>query len=138
MYFLDTNVIIDAIRGKFISVTQHFENVERKLISIPSVVIAELEYGARHSGDYTRRKKEFSDFIAPYPIVSFGEKEAVVYGIIREELSSKGQIIGNNDMLIAATVVANGGILVTHNTDEFSRISGLQTEDWRVYEEQTR
>ncbi len=35
-----------------------------------------------------------------------------------------------NDMLIAATVMAAGGILVTHNTKEFSRIAGIRLEDW--------
>ncbi len=34
------------------------------------------------------------------------------------------------DMLIAATVIANDGILVTHNVGEFSRIEGLVIEDW--------
>lgn len=33
-------------------------------------------------------------------------------------------------MLIAATVIANDGILVTHNVGEFSRIEGLVIEDW--------
>jgi tRNA(fMet)-specific endonuclease VapC len=33
-------------------------------------------------------------------------------------------------MLIAAIVLAHNGILVTHNTEEFSRIEGLKLEDW--------
>jgi predicted nucleic acid-binding protein len=33
-------------------------------------------------------------------------------------------------MLIAATVKANDGILVTNNTQEFSRVTGLTLEDW--------
>lgn len=131
MYFLDTNVIVDATRFNFKEIAEHISKAQTGSICIPSVAIAELEYGARHSRDYKSNLEKVKNFIAPYPIVSFGEKEAVAYGIIREELSSKGQVIGNNDMLIAATVLANGGILVTHNTDEFSRISGLQIEDWR-------
>ena len=39
-------------------------------------------------------------------------------------------MIGNNDMLIAATVLANNGTLVTHNMREFARIDGLLLEDW--------
>jgi len=34
--------------------------------------------------------------------------------------------------LIAATAVANGLILVTHNTAEFDRIEGLVVEDWET------
>ena len=49
---------------------------------------------------------------------------------IRQDLNAAGTPIGGNDMLIAATVVANNGILVTHNVGEFSRIKGLSLEDW--------
>lgn len=47
-------------------------------------------------------------------------------------LKKQGTPIGANDMLIAATVLANKGILVTHNTKEFSRINGLLIEDWTL------
>ena len=49
---------------------------------------------------------------------------------IRQDLNAAGTPIGGNDMLIAATVVANNGILVTHTVGEFSRIKGLSLEDW--------
>jgi tRNA(fMet)-specific endonuclease VapC len=39
--------------------------------------------------------------------------------------------IGGNDMMIAATALAHGLTLVTHNTGEFGRIAGLQLEDWQ-------
>ena len=47
------------------------------------------------------------------------------YGILRADLEKNGQVIGANDMLIAATVLAEGGTLVTHNTREFSRITAF-------------
>ncbi len=52
--------------------------------------------------------------------------------MIRAELTSKGQLIGPNDLLIAATALAHGAILVTHNTAEFSRVPGLIIEDWEA------
>ena len=33
-------------------------------------------------------------------------------------------------MMIAATVLANSGTLITHNVEEFSRVEGLLIEDW--------
>jgi tRNA(fMet)-specific endonuclease VapC len=45
-------------------------------------------------------------------------------------LEVDGTIIGSNDMLIASIVLAHDGILVTHNTKEFRRISGLKIDDW--------
>ncbi len=44
----------------------------------------------------------------------------------------KGTIIGPNDYIIAATVLARNGILVTNNTKEFQRIKNLKIENWIV------
>jgi tRNA(fMet)-specific endonuclease VapC len=38
--------------------------------------------------------------------------------------------IGANDLFVAAIAKAYDLILVTHNTNEFARIAGLQIEDW--------
>lgn len=44
----------------------------------------------------------------------------------------KGTIIGPNDYIIAATVLAKNGILVTHNTKEFGKVKNLKIEDWTM------
>lgn len=41
-----------------------------------------------------------------------------------------GTPIGLYDLQIAAIALANNLILVMHNTREFSRVKGLQIEDW--------
>lgn len=50
---------------------------------------------------------------------------------IRRELRQKGQIIGDLDILIAATAVHLGEPLVTADTAHFSRIPGLHCVDYR-------
>lgn len=52
------------------------------------------------------------------------------YGEIRWQLESKGQKIGDMDMFIAATALEEELILVTGNTDHFSRIPDLKIENW--------
>ncbi|MBR0125381.1 MAG: type II toxin-antitoxin system VapC family toxin [Treponema sp.] len=132
MYYLDSNVIIDATTRKTASLLlPYFEKLKPSQICIPSIVLAELEFGARHSKDYEKNLKIVSEFIAPFRIIPFSEKEASSYGKIREQLTKDGKLIGPNDMLIAATALANEAVLVTHNTDEFSRVKGLSLEDWR-------
>lgn len=130
MFYLDSNVVIDVIRKKYPDLISHFKNLDSDKIAIPAIVLAELEFGAKHSDNYKKRRKQYLDVISPYKIIPFDEKEAEVYGKIREELSKKGTLIGPNDMLIAATAIANDAVLVTHNTDEFSRVSGIKLEDW--------
>lgn len=132
MYYLDTNVIVDLIRGKIHRLQERFAEHTLNEINVPAIAVAELEFGAQHSGNYEAKMTEAMDVIRSFRVVPFGMKEAEVYGIIRQELSSKGYAIGPNDLLIAATALANDGILVTYNTREFSRIASLKIEDWTI------
>ena len=50
---------------------------------------------------------------------------------IRAQLAAQGTPIGAYDILIAATALRHGLIMVSHNRREFSRLSGLRLEDWR-------
>jgi predicted nucleic acid-binding protein len=43
--------------------------------------------------------------------------------------SSKGKIIGPNDLFIADIVKASNGTLMTNNTEEFKRVYDLQILD---------
>jgi tRNA(fMet)-specific endonuclease VapC len=62
--------------------------------------------------------------------LSFDDLAAEVYGRVRAYLAQQGQLIGPNDLLIAATALAYGATLVTHNTREFGRVPRRQIEDW--------
>jgi len=55
-------------------------------------------------------------------------RAADIYG----KLHQTGQLIGDADILIAATCLENGCEIVTNNTSHFSRISGLVVQNWRV------
>lgn len=129
-YFLDTNIIIYALNGRYPAVVSHFQRVPSMAIVIPSVVAAEIEYGARKSHDSEKTIRLYRKFMGNFEIVPFTALSAACYGRIRAELEAAGRVIGANDMLIAATAMAENGILVTHNTREFSRIRGLVLEDW--------
>ena len=64
--------------------------------------------------------------------ISFDTADAYTYGQIRSSLERKGLIIGDNDMLIAASALLRNATLVTNNTREFSRIDGLLLDDWTL------
>jgi tRNA(fMet)-specific endonuclease VapC len=72
------------------------------------------------------------NFCAHFQSLPFDDKAAGFYGKIRSELSAVGQPIGANDFMIAAIALANEVTLITHNTREFSRVSGLLLEDWEL------
>ncbi len=132
MYLLDTNTCIQLLTGRSQSVTKRFLSLPPETIKICSVVKAELEYGARHSQKVAANLKLLNEFCQPLESLPFDDKSAAQYGILREELTQQGKIIGGNDMLIAAIALANGLTLVTHNTREFNRVSRLLIEDWEL------
>lgn len=129
-YFLDTNTIIYAIKGSFKQVEDHFRSVPMESIVIPSVVVAEIEYGAYKSSNYKKTIEKYNEFIRHFDIIGFNEDASRVYGKIRSDLEKLGSPIGPNDLIIASIVIAENGTLITHNTKEFSRIKDLKIEDW--------
>jgi tRNA(fMet)-specific endonuclease VapC len=63
-------------------------------------------------------------------VAELDENTAEHYAQIRQDLSSKGQIIGSNDLWLAAHARANAWVMVTNNEKEFLRVDGLQVENW--------
>ncbi len=130
MYALDTNTVIHFFKGKG-QIAQKLLGKAPKQIFVPIIVVYELEVGVLKSKERSREKVEqlerFLDFCSLCP---FERKESRMAAKIRTELEEKGNSIGPMDILIAGSAMANGLILVTHNTDEFGRIKGLKLEDW--------
>ena len=60
------------------------------------------------------------------------DSAADAYGSIRAELESKGEMIGNKDLWIAAHAVVEGLTLVTNNESEFRWVRGLKIQNWAV------
>ncbi len=129
-WFLDTNACIDYLRGSSDSLRARLLACAPHAIKIASIVEAELRLGAQKCKDKDRAASAVAAFLAPYEIVAFCTRGAHRYAEIRAELERKGQRIGANDMVLAATVVAHEGRLVTNNTRELGRVVGLQCEDW--------
>lgn len=132
-YYLDTNIIVYAVNDENSPVWKKLREIPSMSIVVPEIVLGELEYGARKSMNYKKNKEINEMFLSSFELVPFcGRKMAEEYGKIRSDLEKIGKPIGSNDLLIAATVLAEGGTLVTHNTKEFSRVEGLKIEDWCI------
>jgi tRNA(fMet)-specific endonuclease VapC len=129
-YFLDSNICIYHLNDSEPRVSERLERTPTEDIRIPSVVAAELLYGAEKSAKREHNLKAVRSFLSLYKTAFFDGKSAEHYAVIRAGLERAGKPIGGNDMMIAATALVRGGILVTHNIDEFSRIEGLLSEDW--------
>ena len=129
-YFLDTNICVYFLKGLYPSVLENIQNTNPNNIKIPSIVKAELLYGAGKSQHKTKNLTSINRFLEPFEIISFDNDCSIIYSKIRVTMELKGTAIGPNDYIIAATTVAKNGILVTNNTKEFQRIKCIKIENW--------
>ena len=130
MYFLDTNICVFILNGRFPYLNKHYLECGKSEIKIPSVVLFELCYGAEKSQKREQNLSKIRILTSEVEIAPLDAQAAKIAGEIRARLEFAGTPIGGNDLLIAAIVRANNGVLVTNNTKEFSRVSGLHIEDW--------
>jgi len=100
------------------------------MLRIPAIVAAELVHGAEKSANAANNMEQVKKFLMPFEIAPFDILAAYSYGKIRSSLEKRGEIVGPNDLIIAATVLSQNGILVTNNTKEFARVENLALEDW--------
>jgi len=129
-YYLDTNIVIFMLARGDKRLINRVKKLSPKEIKIPSMVRSELITGAYRCRDPEANMNLLMEFLSPYETVPFDEDASTICGKIRAELGMRGEEIGPNDLVIAATTLSRGGILVMNNTREFSRVDGLQIEDW--------
>ena len=130
MYFLDTNICIYFISGKYPSIVEELRSRKPSDIKIPSMVKAELLYGVEKSVQKEKNYEYLHKFLEPFEIVNFDDTASQSYANIRSDLEKKVTIFGPNDLVIAATVLSRHGTLVSHNTKEFSHVEGHLLTDW--------
>jgi tRNA(fMet)-specific endonuclease VapC len=128
--FLDTDVCIAILRGKDPSLESKLRELPITTVEIPSVVIAELWVGVCKSENPSRAESKLELFMRDLQITPFDESAARKYGQIRADLERRGVSIGENDLLIAATVINHGGRLITRNHREYAHVQGLRVETW--------
>lgn len=129
-YLLDTNICIYVRRRRPPEVLKHFEQSKPGDLAISLITWGELIYGAEKSLHRAVATAALAEFVSLVPVMPMGPEVAPIYGRIRAILATKGELIGGNDLWIAAHALALGVPLVTNNTAEFRRIPGLKLENW--------
>ena len=129
-YMLDTNIVIYAKNNRPEEVLKKFKKYEPSDLCVSAITMAELEYGVFNSSKPKQNRLALLAFLSNIEIIPFDDKAAIEYGRIRYELKTKGQLIGANDLLIAAHVKSLGYTLITNNSKEFGKVKGLKTINW--------
>lgn len=128
-YLLDTNIISDVIRNPDGHAARRIEHAGPKEIFTSIIVASELRYGCAKKGS-SKLLTRVEGILEIIPVLPLDIPVDAEYGGIRAQLETAGQPIGMNDLLIAAHACALGLTLVTDNTREFTRIRGLNVENW--------
>jgi len=126
---IGTDIFIH-VRQRRTDVIARFKRVPAGDAAISVITYGELIYGVQKSAQRDRAIEVLTEMIGLLPVLALPPNAASTYGEIRAALEAKGEIIGNNDLWIAAHAKAAGLTLVTNNQREFSRIKGLKIETW--------
>ena len=86
--------------------------------------------GLKKSPNVDKNLEAIEEFISHLEVLPYNAKASQHYGQIRAALEKKGEIIGENDIHIAAHAISQGLILVSNNLKEFKRVSNLALENW--------
>lgn len=129
-YLLDTNICTYLRQNRPPEVTERFRHMQHGEAVVSVITYGELLYGAERSQQRARALESVTRLVSLLPVLPMPWEAAATYGEIRAALEMQGQLIGGNDLWIAAHAKAARLILVSNNEREFKRISGLKLQNW--------
>ncbi|MCL1962313.1 MAG: PIN domain-containing protein [Desulfovibrionaceae bacterium] len=142
-YLLDTNACIavrdirrnkapkdPAAQARQQRLQARFQSMPASALAMSVISMGELRFGADKSATQQKNHELLDRLAQLITVVPLGESVCRHYGEIRRQLQAQGQAIGPNDTWIAAHGREAGCTVVTANTGEFARVSGLVIEDW--------
>jgi tRNA(fMet)-specific endonuclease VapC len=103
---------------------------EHGLLAMSIITRYEILRGLRVK-NATRKMDRFAHLCETSSIVPLTDRTVSIAADIYADLTARGLLIGDADILIAATAMAHGLVVVTNNGSHFQRIQGLTVENWR-------
>lgn len=125
MTLVDTDVLIDALRGREPARGRIAAGLEAGTLATTAINAFELRSGART----TKQQEEIEDLLAPLAVLPFDEKSSRAAAGARRVLEARGETIGMGDYLIAGVCLSRALPLLTRNREHFDRIPGLLLVD---------
>ncbi len=129
-YMMDTYTCIYLKNRRPASTAERFSRLSWGEVVMSLITYGELYSGALKSVESTAALNNLSHLSKRLPVQAMSIQVAETYADIRSDLEKKGQVIGGNDLWIAAHALTLDLTLITNNTGEFSRVDGLSIENW--------
>lgn len=123
-YLIDTDWIIHYLRGAE-KVVNRLAFLKEEGLSISVISLAEAYEGVYRSADPPSNERVLKDFLTGVSVLGINEEICKVFGKEKERLRSKGELIGDFDLLIASTCLHYNIILLTDNIKHFQKVEKL-------------
>jgi tRNA(fMet)-specific endonuclease VapC len=89
-----------------------------------------LQFGVSNSSSPEKNQFALDEFLAPFTVLAYDQMAACEFGHLKSILRKQGEPIGPYDLLIASQARTNNLVLVSNNLREFSKVPGLETDNW--------
>lgn len=132
LYMLDTDTCAFILRRSSPTLLQRIQAVPLQQQSVSIITVAELLYGVQMSSKRKANRAGVNVLLRHLAVMEWSRDAAEHYAEIRADLKKKGQLIGSNDLMIAAHARSLGAAVVTNNVKDFARVKGLKVENWLV------
>lgn len=127
MKLLDTDHCIAILRGR-LDLNAHVAPQEE--LATTAISVAELTHGAHCSQHREDNLAKLEVLLSVLIILPFDETAGRKFGELKAELEARGEPLDHFDLQIASIAIENGCKLLTNNSRHFSRVRGLQLENW--------
>lgn len=126
----DTDTVSLLLRNQASVLKQAREyRVQQGKLSISIVTRFEILRGLRVKGATTQLSR-FERFCSTNLVLPLTEEIVDRAADVYADLHRRGTLIGDADILIGATALIHGLVVVTNNEAHFRRITGLQVDNW--------
>lgn len=124
-YLVDTDWVIDYLNGQR-EIVNKLSEFQAEGVGLCVVCLAELWEGVFYSTDPEGNEGHLRNFLCGVSPIGIDEQTCRIFGKERGRLRARKKSLGDFDLLIGATALRHGLVLLTNNRRHFELIEGLK------------
>ncbi len=129
MFLIDTDIIIYSLKNNE-NVIQNFKSYSQEPKAVSIITIGELLYGAYKSQRKIENLGKVHRIADIFPVIEISMTIIDTFAHLKAELTTKGIVVDEFDLLIGATALSMNYSVVTNNEKHFNKIPDLKTINW--------
>lgn len=128
---LDTDILSELFKGHNLVKSRAAEYIsEHSRLTISHITKYEILKGLK-AKKAQKQIDAFTKFCTSNIVLSISDDAIVKAADIYASLKEQGELISDGDILVAAIAITDNLVLITNNTNHFSRIKDLKLENWK-------